>query len=174
MRPLTTFNFEVIIQLPGSSESEGTVCKAAFSECSGLEMTVAPKTITEGGNNASQTHLAGPVSYGQLTLKRGMTDTLDLWDWFSQTTRTDGYGLRADAVVRLYPSAAVPQTVSDGAGGTTPRTPAFTFILRKCLPVKMRAPTFNASEGAVAIEEMQLVYERLELKELTGTVSDGA
>lgn len=173
MRPLTTFNFEVIIQLPGSGDSAGALCEAAFSECDGLELSVSPKTITEGGNNAAQTHLAGPVSYGQLTLKRGMTQTLDLWDWFSQTTRTDGYGLRADAVVRLYPSSAVPQTASSSAEGGS-GGPAFTFILRKCLPVKMRAPTFSASDGAVAIEEMQLVYERLELKELTGTVSDGA
>lgn len=171
MRPLATFNFEVIIQLPGSGDSTGTLCEAAFSECDGLELIVSPKTIVEGGNNAAQTHLAGPVSYGQLTLKRGMTQTLDLWDWFCQTTRTDGYGLRADAMVRLYPSSAVPQTASSGAAGGAP---AFTFILRNCLPVKMRAPTFSASEGAVAIEEMELVYERLELKELTGTVSDGA
>lgn len=173
MRPLATFNFEVIIQLPGSGDSAGALCEAAFSECDGLELSVSPKTIVEGGNNAAQTHLAGPVSYGQLTLKRGMTQTLDLWDWFSQTTRTDGYGLRADAVVRLYPTSAVPQTASSGDESGS-GAPVFTFILRNCLPVKMRAPTFSASEGAVAIEEMQLVYERLELKELTGTVSDGA
>ncbi len=170
MRPLATFNFEVIIQLPGEN---GKVCEAAFSECDGLELSVAPKTITAGGNNSGQIHLAGPVSYGQLTLKRGMTRTLDLWDWFSQTTRTEGYGLRADAIVRLYPTSAVPQTASGSdAVGAVP--PTFTFILRKCLPVKMRAPTLSASEGAVAIEEMELVYERLELKELTGTVSDDA
>lgn len=172
MRPLATFNFEVVIQLPGTGESKGPLCEAAFSECSGLEMTVSPKTITEGGNNNAQIHLAGPVSHGQLTLKRGMTKTLDLWDWFSQTTRADGYGLRADAEVRLYPSKSLPQTSvgPDDEGGS----PAYTFILRRCLPVQMRAPSLSGSEGAVAIEEMQLVYERLELKQLTGTVSDGS
>jgi phage tail-like protein len=172
MRPLATFNFEVVIQLPGSSESKGPLCEAAFSECDGLEMSVSPKTITQGGHNNSQIHLAGPVSYGQLTLKRGMTRSLDLWDWFSQTTQPDGYGLRADAEVRLYPSSALPRTAagSDDSAGA----PDFTFILRRCLPVQMRAPTLSGSEGAVAIEEMQLVYERLELKRLSGTVSDDA
>ena len=30
-----------------------------------------PKTIREGGNNTTMVHFVGPVSYGQLTLKRG-------------------------------------------------------------------------------------------------------
>ena len=71
----TAFNFLVEIQVPDLSEM---VCEGGFAECDGLEMSIAPKTIREGGNNNRQIHLAGPVSYGQLTLKRGMTKNLDL------------------------------------------------------------------------------------------------
>ena len=39
-------------------------------------MTMEVKTIREGGNNGRQIRLAGPVGYGTLTLKRGMTDEL--------------------------------------------------------------------------------------------------
>ncbi len=44
---------------------------------------------------------------------------------------------------------------SDGS-----RTDA-SFRLERVLPVKLKAPGLNAKEGQIAIEEMQLVYERL-------------
>lgn len=170
MRPLATFNFEVDVRLPAEGDSGAStdaasagpvLCEAAFAECDGLELTMQSKTVTEGGNNVAQIQLVGPVSYGQLTLKRGMTTTFDLWNWFSRVTRPDGYALRADVVVRVYPTS------------TAAEEPAVTFQLRRCLPVKMRAPALNAKDGGIAIEEMQVAYERLDVKELSGTVSDG-
>jgi T4-like virus tail tube protein gp19 len=77
-RPFTALNFEVEIVLPGRS---APLCSAAFSECSGLEQSIQLKTIREGGNNARQIHVTGPVAYGQLRLKRGMSPSFDLWDW---------------------------------------------------------------------------------------------
>jgi hypothetical protein len=56
----TTFNFRVEITVPGIN---GFLCEAAFAECDGLEMTMEPKTFTEGGNNIGQVHLAGAVSF---------------------------------------------------------------------------------------------------------------
>src|SRR5262245_5349198 len=92
----TTFNFRINLALAGSSDMIG---KAAFSDCDGLEMSMAPKTIREGGNNVRQIHFTGPVSYGQLTLKRGMTKDFGLWKWFqrTQTERT----LRASGEVHI-------------------------------------------------------------------------
>src|SRR5207249_8730015 len=55
-----------------------------FAECDGLEMTMEVKTIKEGGANGRLIRLIGPVNYGQLTLKRGMTANFDLWNWFTQ------------------------------------------------------------------------------------------
>ena len=73
--PFTAFNFAVEISITDGSP---LVCHAAFSECDGLEMTLEPKTIREGGNNGRQIRLTGPVAYGQLTLKRGMTGFISL------------------------------------------------------------------------------------------------
>ena len=56
-----TFNFEVRIV---SGDDGDPVAEAGFAECSGMEMTAAPKTIREGGNNGGPIHLAGPISYG--------------------------------------------------------------------------------------------------------------
>jgi phage tail-like protein len=121
------------------------VCSAAFSECDGLEMTMDVKTIREGGNNNRQIRLSGPMSFGTLTLKRGMTDSFDLWDWLN-TLQTQPR-LRADAEVVLL-----------GADGVTELA---RFVLSRCLPVKLKAPALNAKDGTVAIEEFQLAYESL-------------
>ena len=39
------------------------------------------------------------------------------------------------------------------------------FLLTRCVPVKLKAPALNAAAGGVAIEELQLAYETLSLKE---------
>src|SRR6266700_4389375 len=97
--PFTAFNFAVEIEVPGVSQK---VCNASFSECDGLEMTMEVKTIREGGNNGKQFRLTGPMSYGLLTLKRGMTTSFDLWDWFSAMLSTNTIKVRADAEVVLF------------------------------------------------------------------------
>lgn len=140
--PFTTFNFRVLLELPGSSDP---VCAAAFSECDGLDMSMAQKTIREGGNNARQIHLAGPVSYGQLTLKRGMSEDFGLWSWFSRTQAEPS--LRASGEVHvLAPDRQKVQV---------------RFALTGCLPVKIKAPSLSAKDGLIAIEEMSIVYETL-------------
>jgi phage tail-like protein len=147
--PFTAFNFAVEIQVPGVTPK---VCSAAFSDCDGLEMTMEVKTIREGGNNGRQIRLTGPLNYGQLTLKRGMTAAFDLWNWFSQILTNPA--LRADAEVVLL-----------AADGTTERA---RFVLTRCLPIKLKAPTLNAKDGTIAIEELQLAYESLTLKPPSG------
>ena len=146
MRPFTAFNFKVQLQLPAR---QGTVCDAEFSECDGLEMTLEPKTIREGGNNRRQIHLVGPVGYGQLTLKRGMTRDFGLWRWFEKVQ--GDRSLRASGDVRMLSSDRTSTDVR--------------FMLTGCLPIKVKAPALNAKDGAVAIEEMQIAYETLKLVE---------
>ena len=102
--PLASFRFEVSIMVEnGSSHGlSNPLCSAAFAECSGLEASMTPKTIEEGGNNVEQVHLVGPVTYSQLTLKRGMTQNLDLWRWFTAVTRLGSpTGARADVEVKV-------------------------------------------------------------------------
>jgi phage tail-like protein len=111
-------------------------------------MTMDVKTIREGGNNGKQIRLTGPLTFGQVTMKRGMTANLELWDWFNLML-TD-QSLRANAEVVIF-----------AADGKTERA---RFLLSRCLPVKLKSPALSAKDGAVAIEEFQLAYEKLTLK----------
>jgi phage tail-like protein len=145
--PFTAYKFAVEISVDGM---EGQLYAGAFAECDGLEMSMEVKTIREGGNNGQQIRLPGPMTYGQLTLKRGMTANYDLWNWFNLMLQTGKAGTRAKAeVVLLDP---------DG-------TEKVRFILSRCLPLKLKAPALNAKDGVIAVEEMQIAYESLTLKQ---------
>ena len=146
-RPFTTFNFQVKLRLAQGGDTR-TLCDAEFSECDGLEMNLTPKTIRQGGDNGRQIHLPGPVSYGQLSLKRGMTKDFGLWSWFEQSIRDRS--LRAEGEILMLSS-------------DPSRTQDVRFKLTRCLPTKLKAPTLNAKDGSIAIEEMQIAYESLEL-----------
>lgn len=144
VHPFTTFNFSVELRI----DDIPRICNAAFSECDGLEMTMDAKTVKEGGNNAQVHRMAGPLAFGTLTLKRGMTDTFDLWDWFSKVVNDPT--IRADGEVVVL-----------AQDRSTERA---RFVLDRCLPVKLKAPPLNARDGVVAIEELQLAYDSLTFK----------
>ncbi len=141
--PFTAFNFAVEIY---QGEASAPLVNAAFAECDGLEITHEVKTIREGGGNDRQIRLNGMASFGQLTLKRGMTENFDLWSWF-QSSMADPR-LRARAVVVLL-----------AADGVTERV---RFQLSRCVPVKIKAPQLNAKDGQIAVEELQVAYETLQ------------
>lgn len=151
--PFTAFSFAVEIYPGAVGPDEVSVplvsplVSAAFAECDGLEMTHEVKTIREGGGNNRQIRLNGMVSYGQLTLKRGMTENFDLWKWFQASVEDP----------RLRASAEVVLLAADG------RSERARFQLSRCVPVKIKAPQLNAKDGQIAIEELQVAYENLQL-----------
>lgn len=150
-RPFVNFNFAVEISVPDLTQE---LCKAAFQECDGLEMTLDVKSVREGGNNVTQHRLAGFVGYGNVTLKRGMTTaSFDLWDWFDAVMSTPS--LRADGEVVVF--------APDG------RTSRARYVLSRCLPVKLKAAPLNAKDGAVAIEELQIAYDSMSVKRGDGS-----
>jgi phage tail-like protein len=143
--PFTAFSFAVEIN---RGQDGNPLVNAAFAECDGLEMTMEVKTIREGGANDRQIRFNGPLAFGQLILKRGMTPNFDLWNWFQDSV--DDPGLRADAEVVLL-----------AADGSTERA---RFALSRCVPVKLKAPALNAKDGGIAVEELQVAYEALKFK----------
>lgn len=140
-RPLTAFNFAVEIYPDGAS---APLAEAAFADCDGIELTMDVKTIREGGANDRAHRVPGVINYANLTLKRGVTGNLDLWNWVQQSVADPG--LRANAEVVVFK-----------ADGTTE---AMRYQLHRCLPIKFKAPALSAKDGQVAIEEFQLAYEK--------------
>lgn len=127
------------------------LCQGAFSEVSGLEATMAPKALKEGGRNWGEVQLAGPTTFAPVVLKRGITAVADLWNWFDATTRGANYALRYSAVIEVL-----------RAQGEA--TPALVWRLAQVLPTRFKGPDLSATASQVAVEELHLVHEGLVLE----------
>lgn len=144
LAPLQVFRFEVTFTQQGTDVN---LCSGAFSDCTGLEATVEPKVIKSGGANYGPAQRAGQVSFATVILKRGMTTTRDLWNWF-QAVSSGGYAYRLSAQIAMR----------DPAGNTV-----LTWGLDDCMPVKFKAADLNAKGTEVGIEELHLAHEGLRL-----------
>ena len=59
-----------------------------------------PRMIREGGRNYGAAQRAGPVSFGTVVLKRGMTRGDDLWQTF-HTIASGAYAVRLGVTITL-------------------------------------------------------------------------
>lgn len=101
----------------------------------------------EGTDRSGVRKLPGLTRYSNVTLKRGITRSLDLYGWH----RAVAEGRIGDA------RKNVTLTLRDETGSDVAR-----FILRNAWPVKYEAPSFSASGNEVAIEILELTHEGLE------------
>jgi len=150
--PLQVFRFNLSFaraSLPGAPADGGSedVCSGAFAECSGLEATMEPKVIKSGGRNYGAAQRVGPVSFATVVLRRGMTSTRDLWDWFARVAG-GASALRLDVRIDML----------DGSG-----EPVLAWVLERALPVKFKAADLNARGTEIGIEELHLAHEGLRL-----------
>jgi phage tail-like protein len=149
--PLPVFKFEVDFQeepIEGEPGSPVPLCSGAFSECTGFEATMEPKVIKEGGRNYGPAQRAGPVTFATVILKRGMTTTRHLWQWFDMVTNKGNYAHRLTVFVKVY----------DYTG-----TQVLKWRLEKAMPIKFKAADLNARGSDVGIEELHLAHEGLTL-----------
>lgn len=143
-RPYCRFNFLVDI----GAGSDGVT--AGFQEVGPIEAEIG---VTEYRNgNAKENNvvkLTGLSKYLNVTLKRGVIGALDLYQWFDQVRNGDQSALR---------------TVTIQLQNEDHTTVVQTCKLLRARIVKFTAGPFNAQSSDVAIEEIVLAYERLELE----------
>ena len=132
--PYSGYNFWV--------EWDGIV-HAGFQECSGLTATRKAGTYREGTDKSlASRQVPGLNSYGNITLKRGVTDNQELWIWHKNLQ--DGVADRRNLSIIL----------ADDTG-----TEKMRWNLEKSWPTVWNAPSFNATSDEVAIETLELVHE---------------
>jgi phage tail-like protein len=113
-----------------------------FAECSGLDLTLQPEEYKEGGNNGGVLRFPSRATWSNLTLKRGVTDNTDLWDWHYGFI--EGNGKRRDGVILLLDAA---------------RALVQAWYFRRGLPVKYTGPSLHASQNGIAIEAIEIAHE---------------
>ena len=82
--PLHIFRFRVEVSddsLTSGPKGQPTVMD--FAECTGLEATMEPKTIKEGGRNYGAAQRTGAVTFATVVLKRGVSEDRGMWNIFN-------------------------------------------------------------------------------------------
>jgi len=159
------FRYQVSLYHGSSNQ---LLCAGAFSEVTGFELTMEPKAIREGGRNWGEHQRVGQTKFAPIVLRRGVTSVNDLWAWFDVTTRQAYYGHRLTGEITVLGHATV--QVGSGAGkgahpaATVTPNPVMVWKLTGVMPTKFKGPDLNATASQVAIEELQLVHEGLELQ----------
>jgi phage tail-like protein len=115
------------------------VTQAGFQECSGLDTQTSSIEYREGADPKHVRKLQGLNSFTNISLKRGITDSTDLWDWYRTGDRRSG------SIVLL-----------DDKGVEKMR---WNFV--NAWPTKWTGPSFNAMGNAVAIEALEIAHEEI-------------
>ena len=118
------------------------VAAGGFSECTGLEMSLDVEEYREGGRNGEPLQFPTRVRWSKITLKKGLGSGTALWDWHYGFVT--GTGKRRDGLIVLLNELHLP---------------AHIWHFRRGLPTRYSGPSMNASQGAVAIETIEIAHE---------------
>ncbi len=114
-----------------------------FTEVSGMSIDIEKIVYREGGALPTVRNLPGCVTHGDVTLKWGMTDTRDLWDWLMET-----------AAGRIETRAvSIKLKSNDG------QTDQAVWDLEAAWPASWRGTQLNALGQEVAIETLTLTHQ---------------
>lgn len=131
--PLRNFRFRLEID---------SIQQAGFSDVTGFDSSVEPIDYREGTDEKHVRKLPGITKYSPISLKWGITDSMDLYNW--HLAGVNGAAVRKNvAIIAL-----------DEAGNDKAR-----WEIKMAWPSKYKGPDFNAKGNDVAIETMELVHE---------------
>jgi len=135
--PLIGFHFCIDIQ---------GVIKGDFTECSGLGSehdVIEAKMVTDGGKDIFEKY-PGRLKWENITLKRGITSSMDIWNWRKLVEDGDVKGARRDGTITMYD-----QTLK----------PVAQWNFEHAWPVKVTGPTPKADSNEIGIEELVITHE---------------
>lgn len=148
-RPYSQFNF--LVEIDGGPGA--TDVKAGFQEVSGLGMEVASTDYRNGNENDNAPRkIAGLYKVSDVTLKRGVVgDVETLFGWI-KSLRESGVG--GDSNLRTVTITLQNEEHSD----------VMKWILKNARPTKYTGPSLSGKGSEVAMEELVLACERIDVE----------
>ncbi|MBP1466295.1 phage tail protein [Candidatus Chloroploca sp. M-50] len=135
--PYRVYNFKLEIQ---------GITAGHFTECSGFDIQVHAIRYRQGGVNEVVHRVPGPVTYGDIELRYGLTDSRELWDWFM--TAVEGRVQRKNISILMLDSRGVAEVMR--------------WDCINAWPARWRGAPLNALDHALAIETLTIVFETLD------------
>jgi phage tail-like protein len=130
-------NFRFRIEIDG-------ITQAGFNECAFADTSTEVVEYREGIDPTHPRKLSGQTKYGNVTLKWGVTDSTELWNWYQSIVQLGALGNRKNLSITLI----------DEAGADKAR-----WELSDAWPTKYDPTDFNAKGNDVAIESLEIVTE---------------
>jgi phage tail-like protein len=137
MNPFKNFRFRVEID---------NITSAAFSEATIADSTTDAIEYREGNDPLHVRKLSGLTKYGNITLKRGVTDSMELYNWKRAIEESGAEGSGARRSVSI--------TIVDDEGNDKAR-----WEITNAWPTKYDPSDMNAKGNEVVIEVLELVHE---------------
>jgi phage tail-like protein len=138
--PLVGFHFMIEVQ----GEVSGL-----FTEIAGLgseSEVIDHKVVDEQGHEFIQ-KIPGRMKYTDVTLKRGITAVMDFWTWRAKVEAGDLVGARKNGTITMFDQSY---------------TPVAQWTFENGWPSKVTGPNFQSDSNAYGVEEMTVVFERME------------
>lgn len=150
---LTIARFYLELKLDGSNDS----VDGYFMECSGFKATqeaieiveVTPDKWGKKGNargRVVRSKIPGSLSYSNITLRRGLTISMTLWDWLTAVQEGKWGEQRRNGALVIYNQAAQEQ---------------FRFEFKNAWPSSYSIADLKVGGGEHEIEEVEIVVEEL-------------
>jgi len=117
----------------------------AFTAVQGLQVEVDVVEYVEGGTNGYVHRLPGRVRWPNVVLRRGITKSDALFDWFKKTIESFG-----DKTNKLERCTGAITLLDDTAKRLR------SWELEGAFPVAWRGPEFNADGDAASREELEI------------------
>jgi phage tail-like protein len=135
--PYRSYNFKLNVQ---------GVTEGHFTECSGLGVSVDVIRYREAGNDQQVRCLPGPVNYGDVLLRYGLTDSRELWDWLMSAV--EGRVERKNISILMLDAEGIDEVMR--------------WNLINAWPSEWRGTMLDAMSREAAIESLTLVFESME------------
>ena len=135
--PLVGFHFAVEVQ---------NVVTGFFTECSGLgseHEVIEHKVVTEQGQEIVM-KIPGRLQWENITLKRGITSAMDIWDWRKQVEDGQVAEARHDGSITMFDQEL---------------NPVARWEFQRAWPVKVTGPQPKSDSNEIGIEELTLAHE---------------
>ncbi len=120
----------------------------AFRECAGLgseNEVVEYKAADEKGKEIIY-KIPGRLKWDNITLKRGVTDSMDLWKWRKEVEDGSVDKARTNGTIFLY---------------SQDNTMVGQWDFKDGWPTKVSGPSLNAQNNEVAVEELVIAHEEI-------------
>lgn len=126
-------------------EFQGQI-SGAFRECTGLgsENEVIESKASGPDGRVIIKKIPGNMKWNNITLKRGITDAMDMWQWRQQVEEGRINEARKNGAIVMYSQSGIPIA-------------RWEFV--NAWPSKLTGPVANATANEVAIEELEITHE---------------